>query len=219
MPIFLLIRHGETDYNKKMHLPGRLPDVHLNKKGLQQAQLVADSLKDAPIKAIYSSPMERTLETAELLAKNLNLQVVPIPGLLETNCGEWQGQSVKKLRRQKIWKSVQLHPSLFHFPGGESIAECQHRMVQVLESLRQQYSEHDVVACFSHADPIKQVVAYYLGLSLDNFQRLSVDTASISALFISDNGSRLIMLNHNPSFNWDSLKPAHKTNHKPAAKA
>ena len=219
MPIFLLIRHGETDYNKKMHLPGRLPDVHLNKKGLQQAQLVADSLKDAPIKAIYSSPMDRTLETAELLAKNLNLQVVPIPGLLETNCGEWQGQSVKKLRRQKIWKSVQLHPSLFHFPGGESIAECQHRMVQVLESLRQQYSEHDVVACFSHADPIKQVVAYYLGLPLDNFQRLSVDTASITALFISDNGSRLIMLNHNPSFSWDSLKPAQKTGHKPAAKA
>ena len=219
MPIFLLIRHGETDYNKKMHLPGRLPDVHLNKKGQQQAQLVADSLKDAPIKAIYSSPMDRTLETAEPLAKNLNLQVVSIPGLLETNCGDWQGQSVKKLRRQKIWKSVQLHPSLFHFPGGESIAECQHRMVQALETLRKQHSEHDVVACFSHADPIKQVVAYYLGLSLDNFQRLSVDTASISALFISDNGSRLIMLNHNPSFNWDSLKPAQKTGHKPAAKA
>jgi probable phosphomutase (TIGR03848 family) len=219
MPIFLLIRHGETDYNKKMHLPGRLPDVHLNKKGLQQAQLVSDSLKDAPIKAIYSSPMDRTLETAEPLAKNLNLQVVPIPGLLETNCGEWQGQSVKKLRRQKIWKSVQLHPSLFQFPGGESIAECQHRMVQVLESLRRQHSEHDVVACFSHADPIKQVVAYYLGLPLDNFQRLSVDTASITALYISDNGSRLIMLNHNPSFSWDSLKPAQKTNHKPTAKA
>jgi probable phosphomutase (TIGR03848 family) len=218
MPIFLLIRHGETDYNKKMHLPGRLPNVHLNKKGQQQAQLVAASLKDAPIKAIYSSPMERTLETAAPLAKNLNLQVVPIPGLLETDCGEWQGQSVKKLRRQKIWKSVQLHPSLFHFPGGESIADCQHRMVQALETLRPQYSDQDVVACFSHADPIKQVVAYYLGLPLDNFQRLSVDTASITVLLVSDNGTRLIMLNHNPSFSWDALKPAQKPGPKSGVK-
>jgi broad specificity phosphatase PhoE len=138
--------------------------------------------------------------------------------LLETDCGEWQGQSVKKLRRQKIWKTVQLHPSLFHFPGGESIAECQHRMVQALETLRPQYSDQDVVACFSHSDPIKQVVAYYLGLSLDNFQRLAVDTASITVLFISDSGSRLFMLNHHPSFSWDALKPPQKPKPKPAGK-
>jgi probable phosphomutase (TIGR03848 family) len=218
MPIILLIRHGETDYNKKMHIPGRLPNVHLNKKGQQQALLVAESLKDAPIKAIYASPMERTLETAEPLAKNLKLPVVPLPGLLETDCGEWQGQSVKKLRRQKIWKTIQLHPSLFHFPGGESIAECQHRMVQALETLRPQYSDQDVVACFSHSDPIKQVVAYYLGLSLDNFQRLAVDTASITVLFISDNGSLLFMLNHHPSFSWDALKPPQKPEPKSAGK-
>ena len=127
MPIFLLIRHGETDYNKKMHLPGRLPNVHLNKKGIQQAQILANMLARAPIKAIYSSPLDRTLETAAPLASLLKLEVIPTPGLLETDCGEWQGQSVKKLRRQKVWKSVQQHPSLFHFPGGESIVDCQHR--------------------------------------------------------------------------------------------
>jgi probable phosphomutase (TIGR03848 family) len=218
MPIFLLIRHGETDFNKKMHLPGRLPNVHLNKKGQQQAQVVADRLKSAPIKAIYSSPMERTLETAEPLAAARNLEVIPIPGLLETDCGEWQGQSVRKLRRQKIWKFVQQNPSLFHFPGGESIAECQHRMVQVLETLRLQHAAQDLVACFSHADPIKQVVAYYLGLPLDNFQRLSIDTGSITALQISENGTRLIMLNNNPSFSWDALQTATKAKPKPTVK-
>ncbi len=93
MPIFLLIRHGETDYNKKMHIAGRLPNVHLTKKGRQQAQSLADKLANAPIKAIYSSPLERTLETAEPLAKALKLEVIPMPGLLETDCGEWQGQS------------------------------------------------------------------------------------------------------------------------------
>ena len=203
MPIFLLIRHGETDYNKKMHIAGRLPNVHLTQKGRHQAQSLAEKLAVAPIKAIYSSPLERALETAGPLAKALNLEIIPMPGLLETNCGEWQGQSVKKLRRQKIWQSVQQHPALFHFPGGESIAECQHRMVQVIESVRQKYSEHDLLACFSHADPIKQVVAYYLGLPLDNFQRLSIDVASVTALQITESSSRLIMLNYSPSFTWD----------------
>jgi len=207
MPIFLLIRHGETDYNKKMHIAGRLPNVHLTQKGRHQAQSLAEKLAAAPIKAIYSSPLERALETAGPLAKALNLEIIPMPGLLETNCGEWQGQSVKKLRRQKIWQSVQQHPALFHFPGGESIAECQHRMVQVIESVRQKYSEHDLLACFSHADPIKQVVAYYLGLPLDNFQRLSIDVASVTALQITESGSRLIMLNYSPSFTWDAFLP------------
>jgi probable phosphoglycerate mutase len=207
MPIFLLIRHGETNYNKTMHLPGRLPNVHLNKKGRQQARSLADTLAKAPIKAIYSSPLERTLETAEPLAEALKLEIIPMPGLLETDCGEWQGQSVKKLRRQKIWQSIQQHPSLFHFPGGEAIVECQHRMVQVLESLRLKYSPQDVLVCFSHADPIKQLVAYYLGLPLDNFQRLSIDTGSITALLITDSGSRLIMLNNNPSMSWDTFQP------------
>jgi len=217
MPIFLLIRHGETDYNKKMHIAGRLPNVHLTRKGHQQAQLLADKLHAAPIKAIYSSPLERTLETAEPLAKALNMEIIPMSGLLETDCGEWQGQSVKKLRRMKIWQSVQQHPALFHFPGGESIAECQHRMVQMIESVRQKYSEHDLLACFSHADPIKQVVAYYLGLPLDNFQRLSIDVASITALLITDSGSRLIMLNNNLNLSWDALQPSGQksTNKKP----
>jgi probable phosphoglycerate mutase len=150
------------------------------------------------------------METAGPLAKALKLDIIPNLGLLETDCGEWQGQSVKKLRRQKIWQSVQQHPSLFHFPGGESIAECQHRMVQVIESLRLQYSALDLVACFSHSDPIKQVVAYYLGLPLDNFQRLTIDLASITVLHISESGSRMIKLNQVHSFTWDIFNSSHQ---------
>ncbi len=207
MTIFLLIRHGETDYNKSWHLPGRLPDVHLNNRGRQQAQALADNLSKAPIKAIYSSPLDRTLETADPLARLLKLEVIPMAGLLETDCGEWQGLSVKKLRRQKVWQEVQHHPSLFTFPGGESVRESQNRMVQSIKSLRLIHSSGDVVACFSHADPIKQVIAFYLGLGLDNFQRLSITPGSVSALSISENGSQLISLNINPSFTWESMQP------------
>ncbi len=207
MPIFLLIRHGETDFNKKMHIPGRLPGVHLNLKGQSQARGLADILAAAPIKAIYSSPLDRTMETAQPLASALHLEIIPEPGLLEADSGDWQGKSIKKLRRQKIWQVVQLHPALFRFPAGESINECQHRLVQVLESLRVQYQPFDLVACFSHADPIKEVIAYYLGLSLDDFQRLSIDLASISVLAVTEAGSRLVMLNYNPSLKWEAFQP------------
>jgi probable phosphomutase (TIGR03848 family) len=219
MPTFLLIRHGETDYNKKMRIAGRLPDVHINRKGRQQAQALADKLGVVPIKAIYSSPLERAMETAEPLANLLKLEVIPLSGLLEIDCGEWQGQSIRKLRHQKLWQSVQQRPALFHFPGGEWIGECQHRMVQVIETLRLYHSPMDLLACFSHADPIKQVIAYYLGLPLDNFQRLSIDTASISALQVTEYGSRLIMLNFNPSFSWDVFQPPKKNRSNSSSKA
>ena len=81
MPIFLLIRHGETTYNKKMHIAGRLPGVHINEKGRQQAQALVDKLASLPIKAIYSSPLERTLETAGPLARALELEMITLPGL------------------------------------------------------------------------------------------------------------------------------------------
>jgi probable phosphoglycerate mutase len=207
MPTFLLVRHGETDYNKKMLIAGRLPGIHLNKKGRQQAVALAERLSKTPIKAIYASPLERTLETAEPLAKALNLEIQPEPGLMETDCGEWSGQSIRKLRRLKIWRSVQQHPSLFTFPGGEAMSECQHRMVRVLESLRQKHSPKDLVACFSHSDPLKQLIAYYLGLPLDDFQRLSISTASISAMDISENGTQLITLNYSLDLSWDVLQP------------
>jgi probable phosphoglycerate mutase len=219
MTIFLLIRHGETDYNKHWRLPGRLPDVHLNKRGRQQALALADNLSKAPIKAIYASPLDRTLETAQPLAKLHNLEVIPMAGLLETDCGEWQGLSVKKLRRLKIWQQVQRHPSLFTFPGGESMRDCQYRMVQAIESLRLIHSPEDVVACFSHADPIKQVIAFYLGMGLDNFQRLIITPGSVSALSINENGCQLMSLNFNPSFTWESMQPpkqkSSKSNPKP----
>jgi probable phosphomutase (TIGR03848 family) len=206
MPTFLLIRHGETDYNKKMLIAGRIPGVHINQKGHQQAQALADSLAAMPIKAIYSSPLERTMETAEPLSKTLKLEIIPTPGLLETDCGEWQDQSLKRLRRLKVWRSLQQNPSQFRFPGGESILECQHRMVQVLESLRKTHNLDDLVACFSHSDPIKHLIAHYLGMPLDLFQRLSISPGSITALNILESGSKLIMLNYSVSFSWDAFQ-------------
>ena len=199
MPVVLLIRHGENDYVKKRRLAGRLPGVHLNKKGQKQAQLLAEMLAKAPIKAIYSSPLERTLETAEPLAKALGVEVVPHPGLIEVDCGEWQDQSLGKLRRTKSWKLVQSAPSRFGFPGGESFAAAQLRIANEIHLLAAQYEPKDMIICVSHSDPIRLAIAYFIGLPLDMFQRLQISPASISTLFIGRGGSSLISMNQAPS--------------------
>jgi probable phosphomutase (TIGR03848 family) len=201
MPVILLIRHGENDYVKKARMAGRLPGVHLNDTGKAQAQALADKLASAPIKAIYSSPLERAMETAQPLASALSQEINIRPGLLETDIGEWAGQTLKSLRRLKVWRTVQNAPSLFRFPGGESFAETQHRVCRELEMICDGLEPKDLVACISHADPIKLAVAYYIGLPLDNFQRLVVSPASVTALHIGEASSHLLNLNFDPSFN------------------
>lgn len=200
MTTILLIRHGENEYVKTGRLAGRLPEIHLNDKGRQQAQAVAEKLTGAPVKAVYSSPLERAMETAEPIARALELEVIPRQGLIETDFGEWQNKKVKGLSRLKIWRIVQFAPALMRFPQGESFAECQFRMVQELESLRTQHDPKDLIVCVSHSDPIKLVVAYYLGLPLDLFQRIHISPASITALGIGEGGSHLLTLNYDLSF-------------------
>src|SRR5437763_978323 len=127
MPLILLIRHGENDYVKTGRMAGRLPGVHLNERGQQQTQELAEALAKAPIKAIYSSPIERAMETAAPLAEKLGLEINVRSGLLETNIGEWAGMELKAVRKLPAWKTVQSAPSRFRFPGGESFIEMQSR--------------------------------------------------------------------------------------------
>jgi probable phosphomutase (TIGR03848 family) len=206
MALIILIRHGENDYVKKGLLAGRLPNVHLNEKGRSQAKEAAEVLcrmfEKAPVKAIYSSPLERTIETAEPVAEAFNLPVIPREGLIETDCGEWQGKSVKQLSRLKIWKTVQYSPSVFRFPGGETFAETQHRISQELNQLAGDHEPKDAIICVSHSDPIKLAVAYFLGLPLDLFQRIAISPTSITALHVGDSGSHLLTLNYIPSFTF-----------------
>jgi probable phosphoglycerate mutase len=200
MPVFLLVRHGENDYVKKGRMAGRLPGIHLNKNGQKQAQAVADKLAGAPVKAIYSSPLERAMETAEPIARTLSLDTITRPGLIEIDVGEWQDQKLKNLSRQKLWKIVSNAPSRMQFPGGETFAEAQIRICNEIDTLSRQHETKDLVICVSHADPIRLAVAYFLGLPLDLFQRLYVAPASITALEIRETGSRLMTLNYEISF-------------------
>ena len=206
MPLLLLIRHGENDYTKTHKLAGRLPKVHLNEHGKKQAQALADALTKIPIKAIYSSPLERAMETAKPIAKSLGLAVQKEKGLLETNVGDWQGRSLKRLYLYKHWKVVQRAPSRAQFPNGETFYECQNRIVSTLDGILAKHKQKDIVACVFHADPIKLAVAHYIGLPLDQFQRLGCNTGSVSALAIGEMGANLMKLNQRPPFDFLSKK-------------
>jgi probable phosphoglycerate mutase len=205
VPTILLIRHGENDFVKEQRLAGRQPGVHLNEHGRAQAYGLANRLASMPLVAIYSSPLERAYETAGPIARVKNLPIGVRPALLETDCGLWQDQKLADLRNLPEWKSLQGCPSGFRFPGGESIIEMQERIRQDIDALLAGHSEKDVIACVSHADPIKVAVAYYIGLPLDHFQRLNVATASITTLQFGEAGCQLLTLSNDFSSNYPPL--------------
>jgi probable phosphoglycerate mutase len=181
---FLLIRHGDNNTLGKK-LAGRLPDVHLNPNGKAQAEHLAKELSHLPIKAVYSSPLERAQETAQPIAQAHHLNVELLPSLVEVDFGDWQGKSLKVLKHLGAWKMVQEQPASFCFPNGESLAAAQTRAVESLIGLTQQYSETDVLVCVSHSDIIRLAVAYFLGMPLDHFQRIRIAPASITLLSLS----------------------------------
>jgi probable phosphoglycerate mutase len=199
MAKFLLIRHGQNDLVSKK-LAGRLPGVHLNDAGHAQAQRLATLLADLPIKAVYSSPLERAQETALPIAQVHDLDVSTLPELIEMDYGRWQGKRLKALQRRKLWKTIQEQPSQVRFPNGERFVEAQERVVVGITALSQTYDQKDWVACVSHCDVIKLLVAHFLGLPLDNFQRIQIATASVSVLFLHEGKAFFGPINHTLDF-------------------
>ena len=195
MTTFLLIRHGQNDWVGR-RLPGWTPGIHLNQRGTAQAEALVELLRPVHLAAIYSSPLQRAFESARPLARSKGLTVHRTVGLAEMRVGEWQGQSLRRLSRRKLWAVIQSTPSLARFPGGESFGEAQARIVAELEVLRRKHgSRRAAVACFSHADMIKLAVSYYIGLPLDMFQRLAIEPASVTALHVGDRRAMLLRLN------------------------
>ena len=189
----LLIRHALTDWVGK-RLAGRTPGLHLNEVGYAQGEALARWLAPVSLAAIYSSPLERAIETAQPLAATHGLAVQVLEGLGEVDCGEWAGRELDELRKEELWAVLQIYPAGARFPGGESLRQARDRMVAALDGIRDTHPGQ-VVAVVSHADPIRLAVAHYAGLSLDLFQRLSIGPASVTALAFARFGPRLLCLN------------------------
>ncbi|MCX7938940.1 MAG: histidine phosphatase family protein, partial [Thermoflexales bacterium] len=202
MPIILLIRHATTEFVKSGRLPGRTPNIHLNEEGRQQAQALRRALEALKVDAIYSSPLERALETALPLAQAHGVAIRVVPELADVDTGAFTGREIKQLAEdaetRAFWRTVQERPSAAVFPHGEGLLAMQQRVVRALEAIAAAHPDLPLLAeqqaadkpktrpqhvvVVAHADVIKAALAHYLAMPFDAFQRLSISPASISTL-------------------------------------
>jgi probable phosphomutase (TIGR03848 family) len=190
----LLVRHGHTESTGTV-LPGRTPGLNLSDTGRAQAQRTAELIAEgATVDAIYTSSLERARQTAAPIAQATGRRAKVDRGLLEVDFGEWTGQQLVALMKKPEWATVQRTPSSFRFPGGESFAEMQLRIVSTIDRLRAAHPGGTIV-CVSHADPIKAAIAHAIGTHLDLFQRIVVSPASVSVLAFLDGGPVVLSVN------------------------
>lgn len=196
MTTFFLVRHALTEHTGK-RLTGWMEGVSLTDEGRRQAEQVADRLAEVDLDAIYSSPIERTLETAREIATRHELRVQTRRGLGEVEYGGWTNRPLRSLMRTKLWSVVQTWPSGARFPDGESLREVQTRALSELEKIALDYPRAKVCVV-SHGDVIKLVLAHYLGVHIDLFQRIVVAPASISVAAVGEHGPAVLSLNAMP---------------------
>jgi probable phosphomutase (TIGR03848 family) len=187
----LLIRHAPTPETGKK-LTGRLPGVSLGDAGLEIARRTAANLSEVKLKAVYSSPIERTWETAIEIARVHDLEPIREDGVVEVDYGTWSGRSLKSLYPLKAWRTVQATPSRMTFPDGENLADAQRRSVAAVERIAHAHPKQ-TVAIVSHADIIKAVTAHYLGAPLDLFQRIGVSPASVTVIDVPREGIPMVI--------------------------
>jgi probable phosphoglycerate mutase len=189
----LVIRHGYNDWVGRT-LAGWTPGVHLNARGREQAERLAQRLAGVPIRVLYSSPLERTLETAEPLARQLGLEVRVCEALGELRLGEWTGRKLCDLENDPLWRRFNTQRSTTRIPGGELTLEVQARMVNALEGIRREHPD-SVVAVFSHGDPIRSLLLHYLGMPLDLMHRIEIEPASVSVVALHEWGPQVMRMN------------------------
>jgi probable phosphomutase (TIGR03848 family) len=184
MATVILARHGRTAANATGVLAGRSKGVHLDDTGTAQARAAAERLAGLELAAVVSSPLERCRETARLLVPGQ--KTLSDRRLVECDYGSWTGEPLKKLAKEKLWRTVQTQPSGARFPGGESLPEMSARAVAAIRdrdaAVEAETGDHAVWLAVSHGDVIKAILADALGMHLDAFQRIMVDPASLSVV-------------------------------------
>ena len=193
MTRILLIRHAHHDYIGRA-IAGWRPGVSLSAQGKVEAAALAERLASAEINAIYSSPLERALETALPLSKRFDLQIEVRDALGEVQFGEWTGRTMADLDADPLWHRFNRYRSSTRAPNGELMLESQARIVGEIERIREQHP-NGMIAVFSHGDVIRAAVLHYLGMPIDLFQRIEIHPASVTTMDLDENGPRILKLN------------------------
>ena len=193
MTTFYLIRHGSCDGLGDM-LWGRTEGVCLNDEGRAQVQQLAERFSGVKLDALYSSPLQRARETAEVVARVAQLEIRQSAAFNEIDFGEWSGKSFESLGRDERWRRFNTQRSMAMIPGGETFLDAQARAVNELEKLRQQHGDARV-AIVTHADIIKAVVGYVAGAPIDLWPRLEISLCSISIVASNEHETKLLAVN------------------------
>jgi probable phosphoglycerate mutase len=193
--VFHLLRHGEPNVFGRIN--GRLPGVGLSDRGRGEVAAVAERFAAEKIDAIYSSPLQRTRETAEIVADRLGLPVQYREDVIELDFGEWTGLTADEIRKDERWQMWNSCRSIAAIPGGESWRQVQDRVVHALFDLQRLHPDESVVVV-SHGDVIRAGLLFALGMPLDFGSRLEVGLASLNTIRLDGSGIRVLALNDRP---------------------
>lgn len=196
MPTILLVRHGETDWNRSGQIMGERP-VPLNQEGLAQAQRLASLLIGRPIRAIHSSPVARARQTAEILTAAVNVPVTIDRGLTEIGVGHWEGLYWKDLTDQIIRRDLYRKPHEARPPGGETLREVQARAIAAVERACASQPEGPLLFV-SHADVLRAILAHYLKLDLATIRQVCISHAALTTIEVRGSLTDLVCLNYPP---------------------
>lgn len=198
MTNFFLMRHGQSEAVN--YIAGRKTGIHLTEKGIRQVEHTAQYFSGIKIDKIFCSPIDRTYETAEIIGKYLKLKVEKDKELMEVDFGDWTGKSFDELKNKRQWMLFHTYRSGTRIPGGETMAEVQLRSVNRVQEIREG-SDGKNILLVSHGDPLRCLIAYYLGIPLDFILRFEISTASVSILQLDENRARVLSVNFSGNLN------------------
>jgi len=195
LPRVLLVRHGDTELNSAERYWGR-SDVKLSAAGLRQAEKLRERLAVEKIDAVYSSDMERSLVTAEIIASSHQLAVITCAELREVNFGQLEGLTFGEISRlypevAKLW--AERSPKL-KYPGGESLVKFNNRVSKFLSRL-DKHTVGETILIVAHAGVLRTLVCQLLGIDLRRRWQIRLDLASLSILETHQQGAILSLLN------------------------
>jgi broad specificity phosphatase PhoE len=191
---FFLLRHAAHD-DVGRYLAGRAPNVSLGPAGRAQARRLGERMCREDFVAIYSSPRERTAQTAR--AVSLHSEIGPVElrdELDEIDFGPWSGKTFVELNQDPAWRDWNSRRAVAVTPTGESMQDVCGRVCSCMADLRARHAGNGVVLV-SHADVIKSAVCHVLGLTADGGFRFDIEPASISVVAMGDWGAKLLRLN------------------------
>ncbi|MGI6551394.1 MAG: histidine phosphatase family protein [Syntrophomonadales bacterium] len=193
----ILVRHGSTIWNAEGKYQGTM-DVPLSDKGRQEAQMVAERLRDEDITAIYSSDLVRARETAEIIARPHGLPVKVIPEFGEINFGDWEGLTAQEIREkfgEEVYRTWLEDPINADISGGDRITDFAERVVKGFNQVIEAHPD-DTVVLATHGGALMALGCHLHGEDLNCFRKYYHHNAAISVVEVEGDVCRFVHLNY-----------------------